>query len=300
MRSIPLLLAALLALSGCSLRKFTLKQVGGALGGLSDSLAADEDIQLVGDAVPFSLKLIETLLDSSPQDRELLRQAASGFAQYSYAYVQMPADEIEERDRAAALAMRARAGKLYLRAKSYGMRGLETRYPSFAARLKENPKEAVKAVNRKDDVPFLYWSAVSGAAALASTRDLTLLPQLPQFEALIQRALELDEGYNGGALHSFLILFETNKPLAPPSKYDKAKEHFDRAIALSGGKQAGPYVSYAENVSLPRKDKAEFQKMLAAALKVDPNADPANRLQNLLLQKRARWLQSRVDKLFGK
>jgi predicted anti-sigma-YlaC factor YlaD len=300
MRVLVLTFAAAILITGCSVKKYALRQVGGALSGLTDQLAADEDIQLVGDSVPFSLKLIETLLADNPKDAELLRQATSGFTQYAYAYVQMPADEIEEKDRAAALAARARAGKLYLRAKTYGLRGLDARYPNFSTQLKANPKEAVKLAKRKEDVPLLYWTAVSGAGALAATRDLTMLPQLPQFEALATRALELDEGYGNGALHTFMILFETNRPLAGEGRFAKAQPHFDRAVELSAGKMAGPFVSYAENVCVPKKDRAQFQEMLNRALKVDVNADPTNRLQNLIMQKRARWLLSRTEKLFPK
>ena len=69
-------------------------------------------------------------------------------------------------------------------------------------------------------------------------------------------------------------------------------------IALCGGKLAGPYVGYAENVLVSQKNKAEFQSMLNVALKVDLNKSPDNRQLNLVMQRRARWLLSRTDKLF--
>jgi hypothetical protein len=43
--------------------------------------------------------------------------AARGFTQYAYVYVQLPADEMEDRDVAAAYAQRERARRLYLRAR---------------------------------------------------------------------------------------------------------------------------------------------------------------------------------------
>ncbi|HEV1286855.1 MAG TPA: TRAP transporter TatT component family protein, partial [Bryobacteraceae bacterium] len=76
------------------------------------------------------------------------------------------------------------------------------------------------------------------------------------------------------------------------------KVHFDRAVALGGGHQAGPLVAYAENVLVAQKDKTEFQNMLRQALRLDINASPANRELNLAVQRRARWLLSRIDKLF--
>jgi predicted anti-sigma-YlaC factor YlaD len=74
--------------------------------------------------------------------------------------------------------------------------------------------------------------------------------------------------------------------------------HFDRNMELSMGHQAGPMVSYAENVSVAQKNKAEFQDLLNRALKVDVNTWPEHRQLNMLMQRRARWLLSRTDKLF--
>jgi len=67
---------------------------------------------------------------------------------------------------------------------------------------------------------------------------------------------------------------------------------------LSRGQLDGPYVSLAETVSVQKQDRAEFQSMLHRALAVDPNARPEWRLENLMMQRRARWLLARVDDLF--
>jgi predicted anti-sigma-YlaC factor YlaD len=76
------------------------------------------------------------------------------------------------------------------------------------------------------------------------------------------------------------------------------RQHFDRAIELSKGKRAGTYVSFAENASLPAQNQAEFQSMLQKALAVDADADPPDRLANLVAQRRARWLLKHTEQLF--
>jgi hypothetical protein len=52
----------------------------------------------VGQALPFSLKLVEGLLAESPEHRGLLLTAASGFTQYAYIYVQQDAEMLEKQD----------------------------------------------------------------------------------------------------------------------------------------------------------------------------------------------------------
>src|SRR5436190_11202877 len=113
------LLAVTLA-SGCSMQQLLVDRIGDAVSGGGSAYASDPDVELVGAAIPFSLKLTESLIAESPHHRGLLLAAARGFTQYAYVYVEMPADESEERDLAGAYAARERARRLYLRARDYG------------------------------------------------------------------------------------------------------------------------------------------------------------------------------------
>jgi predicted anti-sigma-YlaC factor YlaD len=290
------LLCAIL-LSGCSVKRYAINQLGDALAGAGTTFASDDDPDLIRAAVPFSLKLIESLLAENPRHEGLLLAAAQGFTQYAYAFVQEDADELEDTDKVKATAMRVRAAKLYLRARNYGLRGIEVKHPGFAERLKANPKEAVKEL-KKSEAPVMYWTAISWGAALAASHDFAMIPEIPRFEALIDRVLEVDEAYDEGTAHTFMITYEMSRLNAKPNRLALAKVHFDRAVALGGGHQAGPLVAYAENVLVAQKDKTEFQNMLRQALRLDINASPANRELNLAVQRRARWLLSRIDKLF--
>jgi hypothetical protein len=152
---------------------------------------------------------------------------------------------------------------------------------------------------RREDVPLLYWTAAAwGAAVSLSKDDPDLIADQPLFEALIDRALELDEAFDNGSIHAFLISYEPARQGAEGDPYQRARVHFDRAVSLTGGQLAGPFVAYAEAVDVPRQDRAEFQAMLQKALSLDPDARKAWRLANLIMQRRARWLLTRVDDLF--
>src|SRR5262245_21912455 len=200
--------ALLMCSSGCSVRKFAVKKIGDALATSGTTFAADDDPQLVREAVPFSLKLIESLLAETPRHQGLLLAAARGFAQYSYAFIQTDADEIEDHDFSAATALRARAKRLYLRARDYGLRGLDTKYQAFEKTVRGNPRLAV-AKTKASDVPLLYWTAVAwGAAISVSKDDPDLIAEQLVVEALIDRALELDEKFEAGSIHGFLINYE--------------------------------------------------------------------------------------------
>jgi predicted anti-sigma-YlaC factor YlaD len=293
-----LLGALAVALSGCSVRKFAINKLGDSLANSGTTFASDNDPEFVGQAIPFSLKLIEGLLAESPKHRGLLFAAASGFTEYSYVYVQQPSEELESEDVTKSSGLSTRARNLYLRARDYGLRGLETKHRGFAEALRANPKSAVR-VAKPVDVPLLYWTAVSWGAAISLSKDRPdLIAEQPQVEALIDRAYELNPGYEHGVLDQFLISYESARQGAPGDFAARSKAHFDRAVALTDGQLASPFVSYAETVSVQKQNRVEFESLLKQALAVDPDSRPEWRLSNLIMQRRARWLLSREDTLF--
>lgn len=290
------LLAPLVA--GCSPKQYAINRIGDAIANPGTTYAADDDPELIAHAAPFSLKLIESLLESAPKHEGLLLAAVSGFTQYAYAFVHQQADFLENEDLDRASALRVRARRLDLRARDYGLRGLDVNHPGFATRLRAQPRAAV-AEARRGDVPLLYWTAAAWGAAMSVSKEVPeIVADQLIVEALIDRALELDEAFGAGAIHSFLITYEMARQGGTGSPAERARRHFDRAVALSGGKAAGPYVAIAEAVSLATQDRAGFEDFLRQALAIDLSAKPEWRLENTVMQQRARWLLNRAPDLF--
>jgi len=284
--------------AGCSIKRMAVNKVGDALAGGGTTFASDDDPELVKAAVPFSLKLMESLLAESPRHEGLLLAACSGFTQYAYAFVQEDADETEDKDFTVAEEIRGRARRLYLRARNYGLRGLEARHKGFEKALRADAKPAVSVATTKD-VPLLYWTALSWAAAISLSKDNPdLIAEMPCVEAMMDRALALDEAFDHGALHTYFITYEMSRSGGTGDPAVRSRQHFERALALSEGQQAGPMVSFAEAVCVQKQDLKEFESLLQQALAINPDAKPEWRLANLVMQRRAKWLLSRTDQLF--
>jgi hypothetical protein len=65
-----LMLALAVALSGCAMfKRKAVGMVADTLASSGDVFTRDDDLELVGQAIPFGLKLYESLLDSSPKNR---------------------------------------------------------------------------------------------------------------------------------------------------------------------------------------------------------------------------------------
>jgi len=286
--------------TGCSVKRFAINKIGDSLASSGSTFASDDDLELVGQAVPFSLKLIESLLSESPKHQGLLLAAASGFTQYAYVYVHQEADFLESHDLEKADALRSRARRLYLRARDYGLRGLEGRYPAFRQQLRLNADNAVHTAKRSD-VALLYWTAAAWGSAISVSKNTPdLIADQPLVQALIDRAYKLDPDFEAGAIESFLINYEPARQGTAGDASARARQHFERAVALTGGGLASPFVSLAEAVSVPNQDRAEFESLLKRALAIEADRKPECRLQNLAAQRRARWLIEREDDLFIK
>jgi predicted anti-sigma-YlaC factor YlaD len=294
------ILAGVLALSsGCSVRGAAVDTIGDMLATDQSVFTEDDDVELIGGALPFSLKLVDSLLAESPEHRGLLLTAARGYVFYSYAYVQFPAEQIADVDLGEARILRARARKLYMRGFDYALRGLEVDYPGFGQALAKDPTQATALISAEpeDNVAFLYWAASAlGLAISVSKDDPALLARLPEVEALLERALALDEAFDDGALHEFAIIWSG----ATPGARDTAEieRHYARALELSDGNLASVYIAYAMATALPAQDREKFTALMDQALAVDPDALPEKRLLNVIAQRRARWLMARVDEFF--
>jgi predicted anti-sigma-YlaC factor YlaD len=281
---------------GCSVKRIAVNKIGNALASGGSVFESDDDLELVGTALPFGLKTMESLLAESPKHRGLLYAACQGFTTYAYLYVQQEADRMVEQDLDAGNRLRARARRLFLRAHRYGYRGLETLAPGFSEQATTDPKGASARIRRKADVPLLYWNAAAlGLAISAAKDDASMLARLPEVDALVARALELDEAWSAGTLHEFQVTLAGARRGRPD--YARIDRHYTRAIELSKDTHSGVHVAYAEAVWVPKQDRDAFRKTLERAIAIDPDAHPESRLPNLAAKRRAEWLLGRIDDL---
>lgn len=294
-RRLFVLLLPIAMVAGCS--QMGINRMSAALSSTADSYAEDDDPEFVRLAAPSTLKMVEMLIDQQPSNRPMLLTACSGFTQYAYAFLQLEADQQEPADAAAAKDLRARAGRMYDRARQYCLRALDVRHPGIGKSLAADALAAVTNM-AKEDVPALYWMGVALAGSVSvAGNQLIRVNDLATARALLSRALALDEAWEGGAIHEALITLD-GQPRLLGGSAARAREHFNRAVELAAGQSAFAYVSMASSVSLAAKDRVEFERMLRAALAIDIDETPRWRLSNAIAQKHARFLLARADRLF--
>jgi len=267
------LLSLIPLLASCSINKMAINAVSNALTGTgsADVFTGDSDPELVGGALPFAIKMYESLLSQNPNHHGLLVTTGSLFVMYANAFVQGPAemldsiDYFEERHEGL-----DRAKKLYLRGHIILYSALDKKFPGFSsAKVEDGTLGALLKKCKKDDVPLLYWAVASGLAAYSiDIFDFALGSSIPEWGAMIARAYQLDPDFNSGAIDDFYILFYASMPENMGGDKEKAEIHFKRAVEKTRGLAAGPYVSYAQAICVPAQDYDTYKENLEKALAI--------------------------------
>lgn len=269
--------AAFLAASCSSL-------IGGkAADTLSAAILNQDDPALVESGVPAYLLLLDGLISQSPDNVALLSAGAQLFALYGSVF-----------------ATPERAVTLTAKARRYGERAIclahepscrwgGADYTRFVTEL--------EAVGERDIDP-LYSYGVSWLSHLdATSEDWTAVAELPWVEAVLTRALALDETYEDGALHSYLGILNSLRPPALGGKPDVAREHFDRAIELSGGRDLSIKVEYARRYARLVFDQELHDRLLTEVLDAPVDA-PGKTLFNVLAKREAQTLLASSKEYF--
>jgi hypothetical protein len=274
--------AAACLLAGCA------SIAGNAAGGFADNLGAairnQDDPEIVRAGAPAFLLLMDSLLEGNADSAELLGAAARFYAFYGIVFVAEP----------------ERVKVLTARARDYGNRALCARDRTTCG-WRAMPHEAFVAVlgrlDRKD-LPAIYSFALGELAYLrAHPDDYEALAELPNIESALERVVALDETWEGGSAHVFLGILNTLRPPALGGEPEVAREHFERAIELSQGRDLGAKVEYARSYARLLYDRELHDRLLSEVLESDPY-EPRLVLANTLAQTEARRLLASADAYF--
>jgi len=243
---------------------------------ISSAILNQNDLETVRDGAPAYLLLIDGLIQDDRGNVQLLLTGAKLYSAYAGAFVEDP----------------PRARRMTTRARDYALRalcrqraetcGIATRpYGKFAAQI---------ALLERSDVPVLYTLGTTWAGWIqASSDDWNAIADLPKVKAIMQRMIELDEQFDRGGAHLYLGVLLTLQPPALGGKPAKAREHFERAIELSGERDLMAKVLFARHYSRLMFDRKLHDRLLQDVLSAD-SVESGLTLRNTIAKEEARRL----------
>ena len=262
-------LFGLLSLSACV-------SVSDMADGLGQAMLSQDDPQTVRDGAPAFLLLLDGLVQSDPEDAATLMAGAKLYAAYAAVFVD---DE-------------ARLKRMINRARDYSRRALCEELPTLCA-VADSPFEVFNATLRHiddDDIAVLHTYAVIWVAWIKANRtDWNAIADLAKVKAVMQRVIALDEGYDRGSAHLYLGLLNTLLPKNLGGNPDLARQHFERAVELSKGRDLMVKVHYAERYARLVFDKKLHDHLLHEVLQAEAS-EPGLTLLNTLAKEKAQQL----------
>ncbi len=275
--TIGLLLALSIGLSGCS--RMVKKKAGNMLSGFVDSVMKQDDPDLVREAMPSYLLILDGLIDSNSDNPQLLAAGAQLYSAFGSGF-------FEDMNTPRAKAMGQKA-------KKYAFAAMALVNPSF----KENGKksfagfEPIAATITKEQQSYLGTLIMAWAFYIEThMEDSDNYADLPKLDLLAHRFLELDETYGGGMPHQVMALLYSLVPESLGGQPEKAKMHFEKAIAISKGHDLGVYVSYAKRYARPKFDQEMHDKLLKYVLDTPADIEPSLTLMNTMAKADAKKL----------
>ncbi len=275
-------LMAMLLLTGCA--TLLSSTTGQLADDLSNGILNQDDPKTVQEGAPAYLLLVDGLIQDNPSSQNLLIAGAKLYSSYAAVFVKDP----------------ARAARMAERARDYGLRALCQRHKRFCAAGARQYAVFVTDLSslRRADVPALYAYASAWAEWIKThADDWNAAADIPNLTAAMQRVVALDEGYDHGGAHVYLGVLDTLRPAALGGKPEDGRQHFERAIALSGGRNLIAKVLYAKDYARLVYNRALHDRLLKEVIAADPHA-PGLTLSNVLAQQQARELLASADAYF--
>jgi predicted anti-sigma-YlaC factor YlaD len=284
----------LFALVAC----FSSCAVLGAASKIQTVLTSEEDPELVAGALPTFIMASEALMEADPTNQDQTVTTASLYVMYANAFVQGPASALPDERFEERQVAYDRAGALYRRAFRILSGALDRRSKGIVEAAVDGKADLSRL--RKSDVSLLYWSAASILAGFGlNPMDFKSAHYLAAAPIFLARAAELDPGWNKGAIYSLYLSYYAGMPDYLGGDMAKAEAAYQKALSYSKGGSAGLYVTYASSICVPKEDREGFKATLEKALAIDPNADPAGRLETVIAQRNARRLLAEADTYFN-
>jgi len=275
-----------------------------------DTFLKETDIIIAESAVSSNIKILELLIENSPDNQELLNNAAFGLSSYGISFVEYEMEKAKLRDAEGDEEIvefhKNRAIKLYLRGRNYGFKSLcKTKEGEELVNLlkakkidMKNIKLGLKRIKHKQ-ISALFWSTVSWASLINISREnVSEIAFLPVLRIMIERIKELDPSYFFGMPHLFdAMLFSVSPVFGGDEK--KAKESFERLSKVNNDKFLMSKVFKARFFCSQFDYPKEGKRLLKEVIEADTSGWPEKyNLLNIVAKRRASLYLKYADEIF--
>lgn len=267
---------------GCS--SLMSSATSGVAKNLTSAVLNQDDVLLVKEGAPAYLIAIDGLIEGDPKNPTLLLAGAQLYSAYASSFVSDP----------------VRASRLSTKAKNFGLQALCLRSRELCEASQGRFSDFEKALASADrgDVPTLYGYGSAWAGWVqVNASDWNAVAELPKVQALMERVVELEPGYENGRADLYLGVLYTLRPASLGGRPELGRKYFERAIELSKGKDLLAKVMMANQYARLVFDQPLHDQLLEEVIAADP-VSPGYTLTNTIAQEQARELLAESNEYF--
>ncbi len=302
---LPLLLVFFLA---CNIKKVALIATAETTADFAAEAQKYDIPFVVGSGIPSNILIMETARQLDPDNVKILSALAEMYCSYGFGFVE------EE--------SKKKAEVLYRKGAIYAERALSLKNKNFQKTLslvkegKAQPEDLAKTITQKDIKDAFWYTSCLGYWIQASGGAPEAVAELSKMLALVDRLIEIDEGYFYGSPLILKATFYATAPSILGGSPVKAKFYFEKAFKKTDGKFALAKLVYAQFYATLLKDRTEkeiyeeevermkskieeYESILAEG-QIDENIKDKMKKQINDLKEELKWIQSEdVKKLMS-
>lgn len=273
-------------ITGCSL------SISNFSNNLNKAVKANNDPQTVMQALPAYLILLDTLIESDPEDEDSLIASSklmNAYAGLLGAELEMISSESENgldtfhqnkikrqqkklSDKALQRAQRANC--LY---EEYLCDLTSIKYSEFEKRLQNITEE---------DIDMLYSLGTAWAAWLqTNSSDWNAMAKLPHIKLIMQKVISINETWDNAGAYMYLGVLNSLLPSTLGGKPEEGKANFEAAIRITKGNNLMAKVLYAEYYARLTFNKELHQRLISDVLSMKESPDKFILINTLAIQK---------------
>lgn len=271
-----------LSLSGCS--TLMSSAATGLAENVSGAMFNQVDPETAKDALPTFIVLLDSFLEDDPYNPDVLSSGAQMYATYGAVFAD---DEV-------------RASRLTTRGREYAQTAMCVTYEPSCDWPGATYDEFVATLDgiEHKNAEFLFTYGLASLAYLrAHASDWNSLAELPQVEAALFHYLDIAGDDVSSGVYTYMGVLLTLRPPAMGGEPERAREFFEKAIDITGGKDLSAKVEYAKGYAKLLYERELHDRLLNEVLEADPDQD-GYVLTNVMAQEEAEALLAEADDYF--
>lgn len=255
---------------------------GGFAEDLGSAVFNQPDPMIVEDGAPAYLMLLDSLIEGNPESAVALAAAADLYAAYGAVFAREPARAQILTSRALEYAERAVCLEI-----DDGCQWPTATFDAFEVSLKEIDDDNASLAET--------YGVASLAYIRAHSDDWAALARLPHIESLLLAVVEQTAEAERGALYNYLGILNTLRPPALGGQPEVGRDYFERAIALTEGRDLAVKVEYARGYARLLYEQELHDRLLNEVLAAEVEAEGLTLTNTLAVRDARELLESGAD-----